>query len=136
MTEENPVLGVGPFQWNFQRYQDAAFAPLVADVHNAYLQTAAEFGLPVAALYVLLLGSCLAIIVLSARGRGASAQTDLTVAALAASVIAFTVGDVTNSNLFNVRMGLVGWLLIAIAVVYATASHQDTEADPPPAVLG
>jgi O-antigen ligase len=132
---ENPVLGVGPFQWNFQRYRYASFEPLVADVHNAYLQTAAEYGLPVATFYLLLLGSCLAIVVLAARGRTASAQTDLTVAALAAAAVAYALADLTNSNLFNVRMGLVGWLLIAVAVTYATASHQGSQADSVPADL-
>jgi O-antigen ligase len=137
MAIENPVLGVGPFQWNFERYRYASSEPLVvADVHNAYLQSAAEYGLPVAALYLLLLGACLSIIVLAARGRASSAQTDLTVAAIAGAGFAYTIADITNSNLFNVRMGLVGWLLIAIAVVYAVGLRQDRQADPVPTSVG
>jgi O-antigen ligase len=136
MAIENPGLGVGPFQWNFQRYRYASFEPLVADTHNAYLQTAAEYGLPVATLYLVLLGSCLAIVVLAAFGRNVSAQTDLTVAAFASAAIAYALADMTNSNLFNVRMGLIGWLLVATAVAYASASRQERKADPVPAVLG
>jgi O-antigen ligase len=135
MAIEHPVSGVGPFQWNYERYRYRSSPPLVADAHNAYFQTAAEYGLLVAALYLLLLGACIAIVVRAARDRTAWTRTDWTVAALVAAAFAYTLADVTNSNLFNVRMGLVGWLLIAVAVACAAASHRDNRTDPVPAVV-
>lgn len=45
---------------------------------------------------------------------------------VAGVALAFALADVTNSNLFNARMGLVGWLLVAVAVTYATVSVRES----------
>ena len=136
MAQENPLTGVGPFQWNVQRYRYSPFEPLVADVHNAYLQTAAEYGLPLAIVYLILLVASLTIVLLGARRPSSLAAVDVTVAAISAAAFAYAVADLTNSNLFNVRMGLVGWLLIAVAAVYGGASREPGDGDPASVLVG
>ncbi len=136
MAQENPLTGVGPYQWNVQRYRHAQFEPLVADVHNAYLQAAAEYGLPLAIGYLILLAASLTIVLLGARRPSSWPAIDVTVAAISAAAFAYAVADLTNSNLFNVRMGLVGWLLIAVAATYGWASQQPSDADPAPVPVG
>lgn len=126
MIARNPVFGVGPFQWNFERYKLAKYEPLVADPHNSYLQVAAEYGIPTAALYLLLLAACFAVVVSASRRPMAIARSDWTVASLAGGAFAFALADATNSNLFNERMGLVGWLLVAAAVSCAAVSLRET----------
>jgi len=130
MAREHPVTGVGPFQWNIQRYVlDPKGPKVVADSHNAYLQIAAEYGFPTLLVYVTLLASALLLVVRGAwRGRLARregwAATGLAIAALV-----YPLGVLSNSHLFNVRNGAFGWLLIAIAVVLATggSARQDRE---------
>ena len=130
MAVSNPLFGVGPFQWNIERYELANYEPLVADPHNSYLQVAAEYGIPVAALYALLVATCLVVVLLAAWNPKALSRTDWSVAAVAGAALVIPLADATNSNLFNTRMGLVAWLLLAVAVAYATWSPRQAEPVP------
>ena len=58
MARANPLFGVGPFQWNIQRYEmDPTEPVLVVDPHLSYLQVAAEFGIPTLIGYLALLAA-------------------------------------------------------------------------------
>lgn len=50
LIADNPILGVGPgmFQWGFRPYQSVNTALLFDHAHNDYLQSAVEWGLPIA----------------------------------------------------------------------------------------
>lgn len=126
MAVENPSFGVGPFQWNIQRYDFAEYEPLVADPHNSYLQVAAEYGIPPVAFYVLLIAACLLLVVLASWRPTALSRTDWLVASLAGAALVVPIADMTNSNLFNARMGPVAWLLLAVAVTYAALSARES----------
>ncbi len=53
MISESPLVGVGPgmYRWRFRPYQTADTDHLYTSAHNDYLQTAAEWGVPLAALF-------------------------------------------------------------------------------------
>ncbi len=116
MFAEHPVTGVGPFQWNFLRYQmDSEATEVVADPHNAYLQIAAEYGLPTLIVYTALT----ALIILSAllnAWRSGSPLVFTATALLIASLV-YPATELTNSHLFNVRLGPTGWIIMASALV-------------------
>jgi hypothetical protein len=123
MAAERPITGFGPYQWNFERYErDPDAVVVVADAHNAYLQIAAEFGIPTLLGYlVLLVGTVGATFVTAARSRGASDRI-LTATVIIAAACAFPASDLTNSNLFNTRTGALMWLLYPAALVFAQAA--------------
>lgn len=116
MAVENPIAGVGPYQWNFQRYErDPTAVRVVADPHNAYLQLAAEYGIPALIAYLVLL-AVVAIGILHAAWRNREPLSFATVALVVAAAL-YPVTELTNSHLFNVRMGAVGWIVMACALV-------------------
>jgi O-antigen ligase len=121
MTRERPITGVGPFQWNIQRYVlDPKSPKVVADSHNAYLQIAAEYGVPALTVYLALLVSALLLVVRGTwRGRLARREGWAAVSISVAALV-YPLGELTNSHLFNVRNGAFGWLLIAVAVALTT----------------
>jgi O-antigen ligase len=116
MTAANPLTGVGPFQWNHRRYDLDPETPVaVADVHNGYLQVAAEYGLVVGLGYLLLVGGCLWRLA-RVYGRFMREPRAPLVVGFVIAGLLYPVGDLTNSHLFNIRNGLLGWLLIAFAL--------------------
>jgi len=121
MAREHPLTGVGPFQWNHRRYVlDPTGPKVVADSHNAYLQIAAEYGIPTLAGYLTVLATALLLVLRGAwRGRLVGRE-GWGGAGLAFAALVYPLGELTNSHLFNVRNGAFGWLLIAVAVVLAT----------------
>ena len=123
MAEAHPITGVGPFQWNIQRYiLDPKGPKVVADSHNAYLQIAAEYGIPALLLYGLILAAALFVIVRGAwRGR-LTRREGWAAAAIATAALVYPLGELTNSHLFNVRNGAFGWLLIAVALVMSSGA--------------
>lgn len=58
MIAERPILGVGPglYQWRFRPYQTVNLEGHYHHAHNDYLQTAAEWGIPLALLFWAFLG--------------------------------------------------------------------------------
>ena len=116
MAVERPIVGVGPYQWNFVRYErDPDAVQVVADPHNAYLQLAAEYGFAAVAVYVAML-AVVAIGILDAAWRNRQPLSFATVALVIGAAI-YPVTELTNSHLFNVRMGAAGWIVIASALV-------------------
>jgi O-antigen ligase len=120
MTVEEPLTGVGAYQWNIERYDLSMTTDVVvADTHNAYLQAAAELGIPAMLALVLLLGMALWQIVVAPSVLAAQARPPglpATGIGLAAAAVVLALGDLTNSNFFNVRTGAFEWLLIAAAL--------------------
>lgn len=137
MAVAKPAFGVGPYQWNIVRYHIDAQAPeTVADPHNTYLQIAAEFGSPLLLAYLGLLGT-VAIGILGAAWRSREPIPLATTALLIGSMV-YPITELTNSHLFNVRLGVVGWIFIACALVVlrarpwaATSSVRSRESAPP-----
>lgn len=116
MAIEHPAFGVGPFQWNFERYErDPQSVRVVADPHNGYLQIAAEFGLPTLVAYLALL-AIVGIGILHAAWRHPSPFAFATTALLVTAMV-YPITELTNSHLFNVRMGPAGWIFMACALV-------------------
>lgn len=117
MVRGDPATGVGPYQWNIRRYElDPSAAPIVADPHNTYIQMGAEYGLPVLAVYVAGL-TLLALAVLATAWRSTALTRRSPVAtAVAAGALMIPLTELTNSHLFNVRIGAVTWLLLALAL--------------------
>jgi hypothetical protein len=116
MAAEDPWTGVGPYQWNIRRYEvEPDAVPVVADPHNTYIQLATEYGYPVAIVYsgtlLLLAGSVLVTV----WRRSSPARTSPTAVALAGVALMAPVTEFTNSHLFNVRLGVVSWLLLGVA---------------------
>jgi hypothetical protein len=122
MAAEEPLHGVGPYQWNIRRYGLQARPPVVVlDAHNSYLQVAAEFGVIVALGYVLLL--LMAGLTIAWRLRTRLARQRLGWAGLGIVIAStvFPVAAMTNSHLFNVRNGALEWLMIAVALGLSSA---------------
>jgi O-antigen ligase len=119
LAEAHPLFGVGPFQWNFERYAMTTYEPVVADAHNAYLQMAAEFGIPTLGIYLLLIALVVGRIFVQLRDERSGLATSWLVVAFAAAGLAYLGTDLTNSHLFNVRVGGFGWLLIASSLAIA-----------------
>jgi O-antigen ligase len=122
MTIAHPMTGVGPFQWNFERYELGADEPaMVVDVHNTYLQVADEYGVLVLAVYIVLLALLLGRTLLPALRRTSPIAQRWGVTLLAMAAVLFPLTELTNSHFFNVRLGAFGWLLLAVAFAMATA---------------
>ena len=134
MAVENPVAGVGPYQWNFVRYEREPDAvQVVADPHNAYLQLAAEYGFATMAVYVALLAVA-GTGILRAAWRNREPLSFATVALVIGAAL-YPLTEMTNSHLFNVRMGAAGWIVIASAFVVMRSlplagRHVDEDAPP------
>ena len=125
MTLAHPLTGVGPFQWNIERYKVDANAPkLVANPHNAYLQIAAEFGLPTLLVYLTLLGLLAVVSAASQVRHHSTAARSWSTALLVGSALAYPVTELTNSHLFNVRLGAFGWLVLASALAIALQDRR------------
>ena len=126
MITEQPLTGVGPYQWNIQRYElDPQGITAVVDPHMTYLQLAAEYGVPVFAGYVILLAACMTMIVGYAWRAGLPTSRDWTATTLAASAVLFPVTELTNSHFFNVRLGPFGWLIFASAVALSYLAYAE-----------
>ena len=122
MARAEPLTGVGPFQWNVQRYVLDPDGPVVVvDAHNSYLQIAAEFGLVIVAMYGVLLAVEMLIVGLSVLRRGHRARIGWAGIGICVAALAYPFAELTNSHFFNVRLGAVGWLLIATAVTLVTS---------------
>lgn len=144
MAADEPLTGVGPYQWNIERYQlDPASPVVVADAHNTYLQIAAEYGLLVLGLYLLaLLVAALTVLTALRRARaaGETGRLGWATIGLAVAGLTYPIADLTNSHLFNVRTGAFGWLLLLTAIVltHRGARHGEPLTDatltPPRAV--
>lgn len=128
MAAGQPLTGVGPYQWNVERYVlDPSSPVVVADAHNSYLQIAAEFGLVVLGLYLVAL--VVAVMTVAAglwrawrlrrTGRLGWATIGLAVAG-----VAYPIADLTNSHIFSVRTGAFGWLLLLTAIVLTDRDRQ------------
>ena len=105
LTDAHPVLGVGP--GNFQLYlNEVGGGPSEAAtfvVHNAYLEVAAELGLPA-------LGLFLAYLVLVFRRASVNASPDGFDVALRVALVIAIIGALTLSEQYTRRCGsLAGW---------------------------
>ena len=126
MATSQPLTGVGPFQWNIERYAFDASAPvLVANPHNTYLQVAAEYGFVVLAAYALLLVLVLLTIAVSQLRRASTSARVWSAALIVGVAAAIPVTELTNSHLFNVRLGAFAWLLLATALAISLADEAE-----------
>ena len=126
MTEEAPVLGVGPFQWNIERYRlDADTPKVVADAHDTYLQIAAEFGIPTLVVYLALSAALVATIGLRVLRSSVRRSLGWSGMALALIALTFPVVELTNSHFFSVRMGPLAWLVASAAVALVVVTRHD-----------
>lgn len=117
MVRDDPATGVGPYQWNIRRYDSDPQAPaIVADPHNTYIQLAAEYGLGVLAVYALGLAALALGVLATAWRESALTRWSPVATALAAGALMIPLTELTNSHLFNVRIGAVTWLLLAVAL--------------------
>ncbi len=136
MAMSQPLTGVGPFQWNIERYALDDTAPvLVANPHNTYLQVAAEYGFVVLAAFVALLVLVLLAIAITQLRRSSTSARAWSAALIAGVAAAIPVTELTNSHLFNVRLGAFAWLLLAAALAIAladAAERRNTRASPAP----
>ncbi|HEX5466485.1 MAG TPA: O-antigen ligase family protein [Candidatus Limnocylindrales bacterium] len=125
MIRDHPLTGVGPYQWNWQRYElDPQSPTVVADTHDAYLQLGAEYGLPSLALYLALIAVCLLTFLKDAVRRSPIASA-WTATACVSVACAFFLADVTNSNLFNGRTGTFAWLIIGAGIAAGAAIDDE-----------
>lgn len=126
MIRVDPVFGVGPFQWNIERYRlDPRSPVVVADAHNSYLQTGAEYGMPVLLAYGALYLGAFAFILFLVFVRRREGRLTWGHAALALAACSMPVADLTNSHLFNTRMGAVTWLLVAAAAAVLSMRQEE-----------
>lgn len=131
LVRERPLTGVGPFQWNIERYRiDPTAPPQVVDPHNTYLQMAAEYGLIVALAYLALLVSTLAIVLLFAWQRRSLAANRWTATGFVVTALVFPVTEMTNSHFFHVRLGPTAWLIFGAAFVLARATVDSERLTP------
>jgi O-antigen ligase len=137
MAIAHPVTGVGPYQWNVQRYQIDPDGPVVvADAHDSYLQMAAEYGLPTLVLYLLLLAGALLTALRAIVHRAARERLGWVGLGLVVAGFVYPIAEVTNSHFFNVRNGAFGWLLIAVGVTLAARRVAEAPVVEPVAPLG
>lgn len=117
MVRADPLTGVGPYQWNIERYEtDPEARPIVADPHNTYIQMAAEYGVPVLVAYVLGLGAAALLVLLTVWRRASPGSTSAIATTIAAAALMAPLTEFTNSHLFNVRLGAVAWLLLGVTL--------------------
>lgn len=126
IAKAHPLTGAGPYQWNILRYGLDAKAPeLVANPHNTYVQIAAEFGLPALIAYLALLVAVLVIVAATQLRSGSTTARSWTAALVVACAVAYPITELTNSHLFNVRLGAFGWVLLATALAMALADRAE-----------
>ncbi|MBA2382053.1 MAG: O-antigen ligase family protein, partial [Chloroflexi bacterium] len=120
MAIDRPLTGVGPFQWNVERYERDPGSPVVlADAHQTYLQLAAEYGLVVAALYVLLLTSVGLVILWRVRSRSERSRLGWAGMGIVLASAVIPLASLTNSHIINPRNGPLEWLLLGAALALA-----------------
>lgn len=113
MVRDDPLTGVGPFEWNVRRYSTDPNAPVVvADPHNTYIQMAAEYGIPTIVAYGLLLGLVLAGTLITAWRPTSTAASSWVATTLVVAALMIPGTELTNSHLFNVRLGALLWMLL------------------------
>ncbi len=128
MIQSEPLFGVGPFQWNFRRYElDPRSPVVVADVHNSYLQVGAEYGVPALLAYGALYVGTAAFIIVMALVRRRQGYLPWALAALALAAGTMPLADLTNSHLFNPRMGAFTWLVVAAAASLLWEGHARSD---------
>ena len=129
MVADEPMTGVGPYQWNVLRYRyDSTTFIAVANPHNTYIQLAAELGIPTAVAYLLLLLAVAGFVVTTQLRRRSTTGLSWSAAALVACAAAYPVTELTNSHLFNVRIGAFGWVLLGTALAMALADLRERPA--------
>ena len=136
MAKEQPLDGVGAFQWNIHRYDYAPGPIAVVDTHDSYLQLTAEFGIPVLLIFLALIGFALVTLVpipFVAAIRDRSPAIPGTAIGLAAAAVAFAAADVTNSDFFNVRIGAFEWLIIGTGLSVILRQRAKGTPQPGPA---
>jgi hypothetical protein len=118
MANRSPLTGVGPYQWNIERYTHGVTVQTVADTHNAYLQTGAEYGWVMGVLYSALIVAVVTAILVGAwrTVRTVHHPETWVLRALVAAAVCYPITDLTNSGLFNQRVGVFGWLLLGVAL--------------------
>lgn len=130
MVSGAPLSGVGPYQWNILRYQYEPDSPqLVANPHNAYIQLAAEFGLPAMIIYCILLMAVAGSVLLTQFRRGSTTAREWSAALLVGCAAAYPVTEITNSHLLNVRLGAVGWVILGTALAIALADRRNQQSE-------
>lgn len=137
MASDAPLTGVGPYQWNILRYEYDPDSPrLVANPHNAYIQLAAEYGIPTMLAYCLLLLVVAGTVVATQfRARSTTAR-EWSAALLVGCAAAYPITELTNSHLLNVRLGAVGWVLLATALAIALADREQRRSQRAEATAG
>jgi O-antigen ligase len=125
MALDDPLTGVGPFQWNVVRYvMDPTGPVVVADAHQTYLQVAAEYGIPSLALYVILLASIASAIVpslVSVRVRERLGWAGIGIV-IGSGII--PIAAMTNAHVISPRNGPLEWLLLASAAAICVAARE------------
>lgn len=117
LARSDPLTGIGAYQWNHRRYGLDRDAPrVVADPHNTYIQMGAEYGVVVLAAYVTGLGALVGAVVVTAWRGGAATSRSWTATAVAAAALLIPVTELTNSHLFNIRIGAFTWLLLSVTL--------------------
>jgi O-antigen ligase len=133
MAKEQPLVGVGPFQWNFRRYVlDPSGPVVVADAHESYLQIAAEYGFVTLALYLVLMAACGLTVLLAVLWRRHRASIGWAGMGLIVGASVIPIAATTNAHVTNPRNGPLEWLLIgaatAIAISMTERSRSGVEA--------
>lgn len=119
MIADHPLTGVGPgrYVWEFRPYQTASVALWFNHAHNDYLETAAEWGIPLALLFWVFVlrrfcGVCRVFLVADdpwQRGASLGCAAALT-AILIHSLVDFNLHIPANLMVFATILGL-GWSL-------------------------
>jgi O-antigen ligase len=129
MVKTAPLTGVGPYQWNILRYEYEPDSPqLVANPHNAYVQLAAEFGVPTMIGYVLLLLAVGGSVAATQFRSGSTTSRAWSASLLVGCAAAYPITELTNSHLLNVRLGAVGWIILGTALAFALADRDRLQA--------
>jgi O-antigen ligase len=117
LARTDPLTGIGAYQWNHRRYElDDEAPPVVADPHNTFIQMGSEYGAIVVAAYVIGLAGLAVAVASSAWRSMAVTSRSWTATAIGAAGFMIPVTELTNSHLFNVRIGAFTWLLIAVTM--------------------
>ena len=125
MALDDPLTGVGPFQWNVVRYlMDPSGPVVVADAHQTYLQVAAEYGLPSLALYLLLLVAIVSAMVPSLRSIRERERIGWAGIGIVVGSGIIPIAAMTNSHIISPRNGPTEWLLLASAAAICVAARE------------
>lgn len=133
MAKAQPLVGVGPFQWNVQRYVlDPTGPVVVADAHESYLQIAAEYGFVTLALYLLLMAACCLTVLLAILWRKNRVAIGWAGMGLVIGASVIPLAATTNAHVTNPRNGPLEWILIgaatAIGISLTERSRSEVEA--------